>query len=112
MLGSLAMNSMCTSGCGMRAVLVGAGAYDAGLVIRSTMRGKLLLLSAGIRIASNDCIKSIAAPEHPKGPRIVSQRRRSSLEPHDDSHRTRSEQGQSSLFDFFFLSLLLRTKET
>jgi len=61
----------------MRAVLVCTGAWgfekDAGLVISETTCGRCT--SAGNRIASNDCIKSIAAPEHPKvGARVEGSR--------------------------------------
>jgi len=69
----------------MRAVLVCAGALgfekDAVVISETTLGGRP---SAGNRIASNDCIKSIAEPEHQKA---ISQRRRSTrLEPPDDAH--------------------------
>jgi hypothetical protein len=59
MVGSSAMYSMCTSGCGTRAafVRVGACGSEARLVIRETRWGGRP--SAGNRIASNDCIKSM-----------------------------------------------------
>jgi len=71
-------------------VLVCTGAWgfakDAGLVISETTCGGRP--SAGNRIASNDCIKSIAAPEHPKENQSATAIQ---WEPHDDSHRIRSK---------------------
>ena len=61
MLGSSAMYSMCTSGCGTRAAFVWAGVCgfekEAGLVISETTCGGRP--SAGNRIASKHCIKSM-----------------------------------------------------
>jgi hypothetical protein len=87
-------------------VLVCAGAWgfakDAGLVISETTWGGRP--SAGKRIASNDCIKSIAEPEHPNA---ISQRRRSGfVGATDDAHRLKSKHEMNSFRSLFFFVVL------